>query len=47
MKRVMHDLEHSDIELELENYPYEHPLMECFPDLISYNSFIEASSMQG
>ena len=49
MEPVMHDLEHSNIELELEDYPDEHPSMEmeCFLDFISYNSLIEASSMQG
>ena len=42
MERVMHDLEHSDIELDDEDNPDEHPSMECFPDVVSYNSLIEA-----
>ena len=42
MERVMYDLEHSDIELEDEDNPDEHPSMECFPDVVSYNSLIEA-----
>jgi hypothetical protein len=41
MKRVMHELEHSDIEVNEED-PDSHPSMECFPDVVSYNSLIEA-----
>ena len=32
----------SDIELDDEDNADEHPSMECFPDVVSYNSLIEA-----
>ena len=41
MERVMHDLENSDHEFDEED-PDAHPSMECFPDVVSYNSLIEA-----
>lgn len=41
MKRVIHELEHSDTEVNEED-PDSHPSMECFPDVVSYNCLIEA-----
>ena len=34
----------SDIELDDEDNADEHPSMECFPDVVSYNSLIEAQA---